>query len=30
MAKLAFTKLGIKPNTLIKDFVFNQQTVEVK
>lgn len=30
MAKLAFTKLGLKPNNEIKTICFNQQTIEVK
>lgn len=30
MAKLAFTKLGLKANTDIETFEFNEQTIEVK
>ena len=30
MAKLAFTKLGLKTNTDIETFEFNEQTIEVK
>ena len=30
MAKLAFTKLGLKTNTNIETFEFNEQTIEVK
>lgn len=30
MAKVAFTKLGLKKNTEIKTFIWNEQTVEVK
>jgi hypothetical protein len=30
MAKVSFTKLGLKPNNEIKSFEFNEQIVEVK
>jgi hypothetical protein len=30
MAKLSFTKLGLKPNNEIKTINFNEQTIEVK
>lgn len=30
MAKLAFTKLGLKTNTNVETFEFNEQTIEVK
>jgi hypothetical protein len=29
MAKIAFTKLGLKPNKEIKTIVWNEQTIEV-
>ena len=30
MSKVPFTKLGLKKNTEIKTFIWNEQTIEVK
>jgi hypothetical protein len=30
MAKLTFTKLGLKPNKDFKTFIYNNQEIEVK